>query len=181
MLDTQPLAHQALITAGEVFGFELTREFCLSLLGLNEQDSIAEIEKHVGTPVPTDDYLATFRKHYEILLSDGVPTKPGLPELIMFLEEKGIPKAVATSSNRGETQTKLGQHDLLKHFEVIITADDITRVPVLFFLVLFSLLFPSQCARQTGLPAITLSGLRKQKFCCPQDGMLKHFLKLGPE
>ena len=52
---------------------------------------------------------------------------PGLMELLERLEEKGIPKGIATSSHQRFAQIALGQFALEPRFEFVLTAESVTQ------------------------------------------------------
>src|SRR5207302_1079638 len=52
--------------------------------------------------------------------------KPGLFPLLDFLERRGVPKAVATSTGRERAMFRLEKCGLRSHFEHIVTGDEVT-------------------------------------------------------
>ena len=63
----------------------------------------------------------------ERLKRDGVPVKEGIPELLAFLREQGIPCCVATSTKRPEAEAFLRLSGLLEYFSYIVTSGDVSR------------------------------------------------------
>jgi HAD superfamily hydrolase (TIGR01509 family) len=61
------------------------------------------------------------------LLPERLATMPGLMELLANLEHSGIPKAIATSSNRRLAYVCLAAFQLAPRFSFILTSEDITR------------------------------------------------------
>ncbi len=61
------------------------------------------------------------------LLNDYLAPLPGLYDLLEALERAGIPKAIATSSNRELVHACLKPFDLQKRFQFILTAEDIVH------------------------------------------------------
>ena len=57
----------------------------------------------------------------------GIEKKPGLDELLDYLDENGIIKAVATSTPQKKAFETLEKTDLLKRFDYIITGDMVSR------------------------------------------------------
>jgi HAD superfamily hydrolase (TIGR01509 family) len=65
------------------------------------------------------------RDHYVRLARRGLQAIGGAPAFVRGLAERGIPRAVATSASRRDLDRLLGALDLRRHFEVIVTADDV--------------------------------------------------------
>jgi HAD superfamily hydrolase (TIGR01509 family) len=62
----------------------------------------------------------------EVLGDAAVPLMPGLLDLLDRLENKGIPKAIATSSCRRYVQRIMSPHQLLQRFAFVLTCDDVS-------------------------------------------------------
>jgi HAD superfamily hydrolase (TIGR01509 family) len=126
MLDTQRMATKAWKLATAEFGFTLSDELNLQLIGRSPQDSIAILKKELGADFPVEDCRKRATEFYfEDISQNGIPIKPGLLELIHFLKDKSIDIAVATSTPRVLTIRNLRIAKLVSHFKVIITGDDI--------------------------------------------------------
>jgi len=64
---------------------------------------------------------------FTVMLADRLAPMPGLYELLDVIEQRGLPKGVATSSPRRYMQSILGRFDLIPRFDVILTAEDVTK------------------------------------------------------
>lgn len=62
---------------------------------------------------------------FDTILDTRLETMPGLEPLLESLETAGLPKAIATSSNRRFTTKVLGRFDLEPRFEFLLTAEDV--------------------------------------------------------
>lgn len=62
----------------------------------------------------------------ELMAREAAPM-PGLLALLDALEQHGLPKAIATSSNRFFLERLLGQFDLAERFAFTLTAEDVTH------------------------------------------------------
>jgi len=62
-----------------------------------------------------------------IVERDGIAIKPGLFELLDWLDAESIPKAVATSTRRDRAQAKLAQTGLLERFVALVGGNEITH------------------------------------------------------
>jgi len=61
------------------------------------------------------------------LLDNGFTMMPGLPELLDWIEEKGIPKAVCTSSSRRVAQEVLGRSGILQGMQFVLAFEDVVH------------------------------------------------------
>jgi HAD superfamily hydrolase (TIGR01509 family) len=62
-----------------------------------------------------------------IVQRDGFAVKPGVVELIEWLESNAIPRAVATSTRRDRARAKLSQAALLPRFHDVVGGDEVGR------------------------------------------------------
>jgi len=77
-------------------------------------DSIEDLKQESGTV-------------FDSLLDDILAPMPGLLDLLDAIEQRGIPKAVATSSDRKFLTNVLGRFELLDRFDEILTAEDVSQ------------------------------------------------------
>src|SRR5262249_34507158 len=75
--------------------------------------------------------LALFRAelplHVDRVFEPGVPLKPGAPELLDHLDQRGLLKAVVTSTERPTAEDHLQRAGVLHRFDVLITRNETTR------------------------------------------------------
>jgi HAD superfamily hydrolase (TIGR01509 family) len=62
---------------------------------------------------------------FEVLGAAPAPLLPGALELLDRLEQRGLPRAIATSSSAGYVGKVLGPHGLLSRFAFVLTCDDV--------------------------------------------------------
>ncbi|MBQ8063753.1 MAG: HAD family phosphatase [Clostridia bacterium] len=80
-----------------------------------------------------DDYPAaevageSSRRCVERLLTEGVPVKEGIPELLDFFRERGVPCCVATSTKRPSAEAMLEKAGVRDAFSYVVTSDDVSR------------------------------------------------------
>ena len=128
MLDTQRMATVAWRQAVSTFGFQLTDKIILKLLGRNNEDSNEILKNEFGSEFPFEDCRILARKTYaDDMTKNGIPVKAGLLPLLEYLEKKSIKVAVATSTAREFAVQRLEQTNLIGHFPVIVTGDEVTR------------------------------------------------------
>ena len=128
MLDTQRMATVAWKQAVSTFGFQLNDEIILKLLGRNNEDSNEILMSEFGSEFPFEDCRNLARKIYAgDMTKNGIPVKAGLFPLLEYLEKKSIKLAVATSTAREFAVQRLEQTNLIGHFPIIVTGDEVAR------------------------------------------------------
>ena len=126
MLDTERLARRGWLAALEEFGASLTDEQYLRIVGRTATDSTAVLKEMLGADFPVEECRNRMRElYYADATENGIPVKPGLEELVDFLDEKSIKYAVATSTARKLTIPKLQLTGLLTTFPIIVAGDEI--------------------------------------------------------
>ncbi len=129
LLDTEVLANQAVQkTSIEVLGLELPESVIIEMIGMNEADSNRHMSKYLGKDIPEIQFAEAFYRHYADILSQGICVKDGCPELLDFLEEEEVPKAIATSTKTELALDKLNCAGIeTNRFSYIIGGDQINR------------------------------------------------------
>jgi len=128
MLDTESLAVECWIESARVSGWEISRETCLAMVGLDHRASRQKLLDAGGRTFPLDEVSRRGRERYlERLRSEGVQRKPGIVELLDWLDARGVPKAVATSTMRELALEKLESAGLRDRFETIVCGDQVPK------------------------------------------------------
>ncbi len=127
MLDTEPLYKAAWQRASAELGYELDDPSYLKLVGRPTVDCEQELVAQFGERFPLDIFRTRWAELWRAAADEGIPTKPGLHELLAFIEERGLPAAVATSSDVDYARFSLQQAGLADHFDVVVTGDQVAR------------------------------------------------------
>jgi HAD superfamily hydrolase (TIGR01509 family) len=128
MLDTEPLAARAWGDAAAALGVEFDMALALSMVGRNFGDCSAIVRAHYGADYPVDALLGRWHATYDrIVERDGLALKPGVTELLDWLDDHAIRRAVATSTRRERARTKLARTALLPRFQDIVGGDEVAR------------------------------------------------------
>jgi len=127
LIDSETVYMAGMQEAARTLGLDLPISLCHAMVGLPRPECNLLLQQHFGA----DFDLATFRGHYvasvQQRMSERVPIKPGVVELLDFLATKGLPLAIATSANRETAERNLGRAGLLDRFKVVSTRDDAER------------------------------------------------------
>lgn len=128
MFDTEKIGVSTWIKAGETHGYQITEQHVLRIIGLNKQSSMSVFKELFGDSFPYEDlYNTRVTSALEIIEKNGVPIKEGLYELLEYLEEKGLKKAVATSTSRERAVSLLSKAGILNRFDTILCGDEVTN------------------------------------------------------
>lgn len=101
MFDTEALGLKGWKAAGRKIGIEITDDMIASFRGLGSSEKRKRFGQVTGKPELYEAALA-IRTNYgdEWIRDNGIPIKPGLKQLLVFLRDAGIPAALATSTER---------------------------------------------------------------------------------
>ena len=126
MLDTERMALRAWRRASKEFGSEMSDELAFSIVGRNVPDTRAILQEVLGEDFPLEACWNRTNELYAADISEnGIPLKPGLEELLDFLEDKSIDTAVATSTYRALATHKLELTGLISRFKSIVAGDEV--------------------------------------------------------
>ena len=122
ILDTEKLYTRFWCEAAQALGFPLTYEMALGMRSLSHEVGERQLKAYLGEKV---DYQQVRSKRIELMTAyiseNGVEIKPGIHELLQFLNEKGLKKAVATSSPLDRTKEYLSQVGLVDAFDELVS------------------------------------------------------------
>jgi HAD superfamily hydrolase (TIGR01509 family) len=126
MLDTEPLAARAWGEAAAMLGVDFDMSLAQGMIGRNFADCSAMLRARYVTPYPVDALLARWHAAYDAIVErEGLALKPGVHELLDWLEGAAIPRAVATSTRRDRARAKLAQTALLPRFHEVVGGDEV--------------------------------------------------------
>jgi HAD superfamily hydrolase (TIGR01509 family) len=126
MLDTEPLAARAWADAAAALGVEFDMALAQAMVGRNFIDCAAMVRARYGAEYPVDALLGRWHATYDgIVEREGLALKPGLDELLGWLEGHAIPRAVATSTRRERARAKLSRTELLPRFHELVGGDEV--------------------------------------------------------
>ena len=150
MLDTEPISIRAMQYAAKKHHITLPLEMIYGLMGLPG----AEIKRRFEAAFSPDqlDFDAFLKDKIayqdRVIEENGVPIKPGLPEVLAYAKEKKIPCAVATSTNRQRATSLITQSGLISYFSAIVCGNEITHgkpAPDIFLLAAEKIHIPPAC------------------------------------
>lgn len=140
LFDTEIVYYEASQMVADQMGFPYDKELYLKYLGVSDEEVwanyhqiFASFGKNNVQKFINDAYEETIRR----FSLGAVQLKPGVIELLDFLEEHRIPKVVASSNQRDIIELLLEKNQLTNYFETIVSAENVKRAkpdPEIFLL-----------------------------------------------
>ncbi len=128
MLDTERVALVAWREASLALDLPFDPDLAQRMIGRNQADCRTLILEHHGDNFPIDALFAATAEAYEAIVErDGIALKHGLEELLEWLDQRGIERAVATSTRRSRALAKLTRTGLAARFGTLVGGDEIAR------------------------------------------------------
>jgi HAD superfamily hydrolase (TIGR01509 family) len=125
MLDTEPISHRAWWRAAGSLGVAIDDALLARMIGRNYRDCERLIRESLGPDAPVEAMMREWHRCYDEALADGIPVKPGLPDLLDWLERQAVPRAVATSTRRQRALAKLSATRMVERFDAIVAGDEV--------------------------------------------------------
>ena len=167
MLDSERAIIDCMAEAARDCGYhDLPEVLWLSMVGHSEAVCRHLLDEAVGE-AGRDAILQRSHLLYDAVVAAGVPHRPGIVAMLDFLEARGMPRAVATSTRRPLALRKLEAAGLLSRFHAICTSSDVQHpkpAPDIYLLAATSLgVDPAHCLvledSPTGVRAALAAGM----------------------
>ena len=127
LLDTEVIYRAAHMAAAQEFGFAMDQALYATLIGAPRDATEQRLLAAFGPSLVLADYNARFDAHFDVLCRDAVPLRPGVQTLLALLDSAGLPRAVATSTERVRARRHLVQAGILSRFDAIVTRSDVSH------------------------------------------------------
>lgn len=165
VLDTEKLYARFWREAAIALGYPMTHEQALGLRSLNSNAGQAKLESYFGPGVSRAEIRA---KRVELMdayvCENGVEAKPGIFELLDYLNERGIKTAITTSSPLDRVRQYLEPLGLLHRFDRLCSGHQVPHgkpEPDIYLYGAACLgLAPEECLALEDSPAGVLSAYR---------------------
>ena len=126
MIDTEPISKEGWRLAFERHGFELDFEFYSRLLGRNLVTAKELMSEYYGPSFDFEKVRKTRMEHMENHIKEkGLTTKKGLAFVLDKINELGLKKCVATSTEWNSMVRKLSSLNLMDHFDGFVSGDQV--------------------------------------------------------
>jgi len=108
-------------------GLEPAPDFWRRTIGRPAEEAVAHLLERPVPPAEAAALARRKREHYARLAARGMLPVAGAPAFVGMLAAEGVPRAVATSASRHDVETLLVAIGVRRHFEVVVTAEDVRR------------------------------------------------------
>ncbi len=100
----------------------------LSLVGTNEETHRTTLSEKLSDYTDPVAFRRDWVDHFHQSMESEPPgLLPGVPEMLSWLEQENIKRAVATSSTTSAGEKKLNDADIRKYFSTVICGDQVAR------------------------------------------------------
>jgi beta-phosphoglucomutase-like phosphatase (HAD superfamily) len=127
IFDTEQLYKTSWQFAAQEMGLELTDSFYQSFIGIQDHECEQMLVKLYDHNFDLNAYRSIRDAHFHKARSGGIAFKPGFHRLFQLATEKGLRKALVTSSGLADTQFNFAHSTYLEQFDTIITAEDVVK------------------------------------------------------
>ena len=124
MFDTEALYRDATLAAAKLAGFDLPIAVYLGTVGLPSPQARELLLRHFNYNINLDAVWKEASELFEQMVQTDLRMKPGLLELLSFLDERGLQSAIVTSSSRATVDKHLIAVGLQDKFETVIARGD---------------------------------------------------------
>lgn len=176
MFDSEKLYYQANLAAAKQMKLDYSDDYYERFIGASDEDLMAFFREAFGSEAQEFMRL-TYQAIDQAIHQGRLEKKPGLDELIAYLEQQQISKAIASSNFKTKIGDFLTATQTASHFPTIISMDDVAKgkpAPDLFEAALAALGTPAAetlvledslngllAAQAAGIPCIIVPDLIK--------------------
>jgi HAD superfamily hydrolase (TIGR01509 family) len=127
LIDSERLALLAFEQTCEHFGLKGSFALYAQLLGTNETTTRRILKNELSADIDLHAFTAHWEAIYYQSTKNGVPLMKGVLKLLNYLEQNGIPSAVATSTQTDKATDKLAKAKVLERFVSVTGGDQVSN------------------------------------------------------
>ena len=128
MFDTEKISFVSWRDAAARYDYQIDDNIFSKTIGANLISTKEIYIKHFGSSFPIEEIInERVRISEEIVKLNGVPIKKGLYELLDYLGQSNIKKAVATSTSRNRALNLLKLAGIDNNFDYVLCGDEIEK------------------------------------------------------
>jgi HAD superfamily hydrolase (TIGR01509 family) len=169
LVDSETVSGEALRLFLRGHGHEMLPSTLEGALGRRLPEAIAVVAEEYELSAPLDELVVAFDAMRLEALRGNIVPMPGALTLLDWAAARGLPRALATSSFRGQAEVALTEAALMGRFDVEVTGDEVQcgkPAPDLFLLAAERLgVPPESCVvfedAPAGLEAAARAGMRR--------------------
>jgi HAD superfamily hydrolase (TIGR01509 family) len=126
LIDTEAVWRDVQLAEAEAQNLDLPLAVVESLIGLPWQVNRRLLRDHFGPDFDVEAFIQAVVRRHDAVCEAGVAVKAGVVELLDLLDELGLPRAIATSSDRAVVAWRLQPSGLFQRFHAVIANEDCT-------------------------------------------------------
>lgn len=127
IVDTETVWYESFKEVLSNHGLELSVEQFARVIGTDDADLYAYIEKNLSSPVESVVIKEAAHKLFAVKMGEPV-LRNGVKEYLIEAKELGLKIGLASSSSREWVEGYLKKLNIFSYFDVIRTRDDVSRV-----------------------------------------------------
>lgn len=128
MFDTEKISFISWRDAAARYGYQINDEIFRKTIGTNLIRTKDIYLNHFGSSFPIEEIISErVRISEDIIRLKGVPVKKGLYDLLDYLSQSNIKKAVATSTSRNRALNLLKLASIYSNFDYVLCGDEIEK------------------------------------------------------
>ena len=124
LVDSETIFRDSMFEICRQQGLGFSLEVFLRMVGApREQNRVVAME-HFGADFAFDAWFEAVGEHAHAQIAVDLSLKAGVIELLDYLDEAAIPRAVATSSSHASVERQLRPLELINRFDAIVASGD---------------------------------------------------------
>ena len=128
LFDSEQAIIDCWIPVAEKYGIRDVVPQLMKCIGITESESAKVFRSVYGQDFPYEKVRKEVNDEYRKFCDEGrLPVKPGVRELLSYLETNGIRTAIASSGDRDHVRRLLEKAGILPYFQVIVGGDMVAR------------------------------------------------------
>lgn len=126
IFDSERLVIDCWKVVADKYGIPDIEAVCYQCMGLTYEATEQVYRRRYGDAYPYERYKQEVSDLFHARYDGGrLPTKPGVREILAWLQERRIPVALASSTRLASVRQELGEAGLLPFFQVVKGGDDV--------------------------------------------------------
>ena len=125
LIDTEKLSYESFLTTANAYDQTFQFEDYRQLIGRNAKTGIDILRNMLPATIDATKFKDEWLDIYRQLVDDHIEVKPGAHQLLAFLEEMQIPRAVATSSSGEKARAILERVGLWQYIPHLTGGDEV--------------------------------------------------------
>lgn len=145
IFDTEALCLKCWKEVGEKHQIPFIDSVALECIGTTTAKTEEILREHYGSDFDYETYRQELSERFlNHINEEGMPMKPGIYDLLAYLEEHGVKIGLASSTQKERVEAELDMAGILKYFDVVVGGDMVKKSkpePDIFL----------ECAKQLGV------------------------------